>query len=147
MDAQDGLRAHPGLSPLARGHPAITLAADQINIDGTTTFASGYDPSDGRVTIRQTGAPSLRPSGDPLQDGDMWIDTNDGDRPYSYNGSSWIAALTVIDGGNITTGTIDAARITVGSATDYEAGYNPRRGADVQRQNSAPATRSDAGGG
>jgi len=57
---------------------------------------------------RQTTAPA---SG--MMAGDIWLDTGDGDRPYSYNGSSWVETLTIIDGGKITTGTIDASVVTV----------------------------------
>jgi len=40
--------------------------------------------------------------------GDIWIDTSDGDKPYTYTGSVWNPEYTHIDGGNITTGTITA---------------------------------------
>lgn len=63
-----------------------------------------------KATIfRQDGEPTAGES----SSGDIWIDTNDGDRPYTYNGSAWVETLTVIDGGKITTGTIDASIVTV----------------------------------
>ena len=88
------------------------IDADNIKIDGTTTFTTGYDPSDKAKTFRQATAPTTG-----MAAGDIWIDTDDGDRPYTYNGSSWVAALTVIDGGNITTGTLIADKITSGTFT------------------------------
>ncbi len=64
-------------------------------------------------TFRQTTAPATG-----MQAGDIWIDTNDGDKPYTYNGASWVASYTIIDGGNITTGTIDCSQVTI---QDYGA--------------------------
>jgi len=86
----------------------ILIDADNIKIDGTTTFTTGYDPSDKAKTFRQATAPVTG-----MTAGDIWIDTDDGDRPYSYNGTSWIPSLTIINGGNITTGTINASLVTV----------------------------------
>jgi len=95
------------------GGSEFSVVADQINIDGTTTFASGFDPSTKSVTIRSATEPTQRTDGSSLQAGDVWIDTDDGDRPYSYNGSNFVQSLTIIDGGNITTGTIDASVVNV----------------------------------
>jgi len=58
--------------------------------------------------FRQTSAPT---SG--MTIGDAWIDTSDGDRPYNYDGSNWKQTLTIIDGGKITTGTINASVVSV----------------------------------
>lgn len=123
------------------GGSAITLAADQIKISGDTTFVSGYDPSDTRATIKQATAPTARPSGDPLQVGDIWLDTDDGNKPYSWNGSSFDPDYTNIDGGNITTGTIAAARITIGAGSTFNQGYDPSDGRVVIRQNAEPSAR------
>jgi len=71
-----------------------------------------YDLAGGKAkTFRQTSAPT---SG--MQAGDLWIDTDAGNKPYIYSGSAWIAAYTIIDGGNITTGTIDCSLVTIQSA-------------------------------
>jgi hypothetical protein len=53
-----------------------------------------------------------QPSGN-LTAGDIWIDTDDTDKPYTYNGSSWVASYTAIDGGHIITGTIDCSLVTI----------------------------------
>lgn len=97
----------------------ITINADQITVAGQTTFLSalgseGFPTVSGiNVTIRSATAPTIRTSGDALVTGDLWIETDNGDKPYTWNGTAWVAQYTVIDGGNITTGTIDAARIDV----------------------------------
>ncbi|MCS3707178.1 hypothetical protein GGP62_002165 [Salinibacter ruber] len=71
----------------------------------------GTEAAQSGLTIRSDSEPSERPSGGPLQAGDMWLDTDDGDKPYTWDGSMWIQAYTSIDGGNIDTGTVDAQRI------------------------------------
>jgi hypothetical protein len=71
-----------------------------------------YDLANGKAkTFRQTSAPT---SG--MQAGDMWIDTANGNKPYIYSGSSWIAAYTQISGGYITTGIIDCQVVTIQTA-------------------------------
>ena len=63
--------------------------------------------------------------------GDLWVDTNDSNRMYRWNGSSWADAqdttvadniytnnTTTIDGGNITTGTITADMVTTGTGNN-----------------------------
>ena len=79
----------------------IKIDADNIKIDGTTTFSPGYDPTSKAKVYRQTTAPT---SG--MFTGDIWIDTDDGNRPYTYDGANWVEALTIISGNNITTGNI-----------------------------------------
>jgi hypothetical protein len=44
--------------------------------------------------------------------GDLWIDTDNGDAPYTYNGTAWIPAYTIIDGGYLKTGTVEASALT-----------------------------------
>lgn len=109
-----------------------------VVIGSGTTFEPGYDPSEKATVdyvddavelatsgvgaiIRKTSAPTTRDGGASLQPGDMWIDTNDGDRPYSWTGSVWREVLTEIDGGKITTGTIGAGVVFAGevSATEF----------------------------
>jgi len=96
------------------------VTGDDVQLDADTvvseTFtvtdsmlAEDYTPSsDGRAVIRQNAEPSSRPSGNALQEGDIWVDTDDGDKPYTYDGSSWVQAYTTIDGGNLETGTVTA---------------------------------------
>jgi hypothetical protein len=78
--------------------------------DDAYTLASGK-----AKTFRQTSAPT---SG--MHIGDIWIDTDGGDRPYTYSGSAWIAAYTQISGGYITTGIIDCSIVNIRSASSGE---------------------------
>jgi len=85
--------------------------------------------------------------------GDFWIDTDDGDKMYTYNGSIWIQAYTIIDGGNIEAGSLSL----ISAASDYDWGNLPDDGnkpdndADVTGSNTAadiinlPATPAGAG--
>lgn len=91
--------------------------------------------ADGKAKIfRQPTAPT---SG--MQVGDMWIDTDDGNKPYTYNGSIWIQAYTIIDGGNIEAGSLTL----VSAATDFnwssleDDGNKPDDDADVTGNNTA----------
>ena len=44
---------------------------------------------EGSITIRSASPPSQRPDGEPLEVGDIWIDTSDNDISRSWNGSTW----------------------------------------------------------
>jgi len=100
-----------------------TLAADKIVANDITSdrlnvteilAATPIANEDGvNVTMRSNSQPSQRPDGSSLRVGDIWINTSAGDEPYSWNGSQFIQTYTQIDGGNITTGTVDANRIDV----------------------------------
>jgi len=122
-DAAIKLKAGPG------GSTAV-LEGDSIRINGDTSFYNGSgipgtDLADDYTaqgeeaqTFRQSDEPvdSDAEGRDELQAGDVWIDTDDGDAVYTHDGSNsnpWIQAYTNIDGGNITTGTVDADRIDV----------------------------------
>lgn len=54
----------------------ITIDADNISIGGTTTFASGYDPTSKASTFAQNGIPTSSAIGD------IWIDTDDNNKMY-----------------------------------------------------------------
>jgi hypothetical protein len=108
----------------------ITIQADQITVAGQTTFLSALSAegfptvSNVNVIIRSTTAPTVRPTDStPIRAGDMWIETDEGNLPYIYDGTDpfntngWIKAYTQIDGGNIITGTLDADKIVSGSIT------------------------------
>jgi hypothetical protein len=82
-------------------------------------YADGVTDATPRV-FRQATAPSTSNRSDSsIREGDVWYNTDEGDKPYSYDGTSpynasgWIRSYTEIDGGNITTGTIDANLVTV----------------------------------
>ena len=92
------------------GGGSLFVTANRLQIAAATTFATGYDPSDGSFTIYQLAAPTTRPSGDALQNGDAWIDSTvaQGNIPKVWTGSQWRTAFTFINGGYIKTGVIDA---------------------------------------
>lgn len=74
---------------------AINLSASlidgaRIQVTGTTTFASGYNPSDTRAIFSQATAPTTRVAGDPLQANDLWIDEGNGNVIKIWNGSAWV---------------------------------------------------------
>jgi len=84
----------------------------KLYLSSSSSYATGYDPVSKTTTFRQDAIPA---SG--MVDGDFWIDTNDGDKPYTYkSGTGWVASYTKIDGGHITTGTINCSVVTVQSA-------------------------------
>jgi hypothetical protein len=75
------------------------------------------------VTIRANSAPATRPDTTAIRAGDVWINTasGQGNLPHTYDGTTpynvngWIRMYTVIDGGNITTGTLRADLVTIQS--------------------------------
>lgn len=103
-EGNDGVLAVGGT---VKGSAPFYVAADGT-VTATSIIATGYGQ-----TQRQTTAPATRGDGSALQAGDIWIDTDDGDRIYTYTGAGWSEGLTAIDGGNITAGTVAAARIDV----------------------------------
>lgn len=102
----------------------ITIDADNLTIGAATTFNSGYDPTtktqktDGVAIIKQASEPTTRASGDALQVGDVWVDTDDSNKRYQYDGTNFIRNYTLIDGGSLETGTVTADKISV---TDLSA--------------------------
>lgn len=62
---------------------------------------------------------------------DVWFDTNDGHKPYRWNGTAWTAApfgmnaLGELTANSITTGTLDASKVTINnlSANTIKAGF------------------------
>jgi hypothetical protein len=112
----------------------ITIQADQITVAGQTTFLSALSAegfpttTDVNVTIRSGTAPTERPDTTPLLAGDIWINTGtgQGNLPHSYDGTTpynvngWIRMYTVIDGGDLTTGSITANKIQAGAITANE---------------------------
>lgn len=66
--------------------------------------------------IRATTAPTTRADGTALRTGDTWINTTpgQGDRPSSWNGSTWVGLDTVIGFGRISTPTLSALSVDAG---------------------------------
>jgi hypothetical protein len=78
-------------------------------------------------TFRQATAPTTG-----MVAGDIWIDTDNGDKPYTYSATlGWVAAYTQISGGCLTTGVIDCSLVTIqtaGGTTRVELTANGLRG-------------------
>ena len=86
-------------------------ASDLTTIDGGDIYANSITLSqidgsslDGRAVIRSDTEPTERESGDSLQAGDIWIETDEGNRAHAWDGAAWEDAVvqhTVMDGGYI----------------------------------------------
>lgn len=50
--------------------------------------------------------------------GDLWFDTDDGNKPYTYSGVAWVLNYTIIDGGYITTGSLVANQMNISNIAD-----------------------------
>jgi hypothetical protein len=96
-------------------------AATETYADGVAASALDDALDNLSVTIRSATEPTERPNTDALRTGDVWIDTANGDKPYSWNGSAFIAAYTQISGGAITTGTVLANLVTIQTANSSPA--------------------------
>jgi hypothetical protein len=90
---------------------------DQTAIDAAAAAADAQSTADGKITtFAQNDAPTAE------GEGDLWIDTNDSNKPYRWNGSAWVE---VRDG---TIATVDARVTTVeqtkiGYATRNSTGF------------------------
>jgi len=98
---------------------AILLQANQITLDGQTTFLNSLavnrftQVASNNEVIESGTAPTVRPNASALVEGDVWIDTANNRRPSVWNGSIWGRGFSVINGGTITTGTVNANRLDV----------------------------------
>jgi hypothetical protein len=141
------------LDATAVGGSEIFLQADKIIVDGQTTFLNSLKTNgiartaDVSTTIRSATAPTLRGDGTAIQAGDTWIKTDSGNLPHTYDGRSpfsvdgWIRDYTQIDGGVITTGTINANLVKVqNSATSPDVVINGNGVTIKQIDNASPDT-------
>ena len=90
---------------------------DDTRADQAYSLASSAKTSaDGKNMIYRQAS---QPSGGTYVAGDVWFDSDDDNKIYRYNGSSWVAvtlgddALSSLSANKITAGTIDARVITV----------------------------------
>jgi hypothetical protein len=121
-----------GVPVVSDTEPTDYLKAGTIWVDPTDGAAAVYDyenstfvpitdaaaqaSADGKNTIyRQT----TQPSGGTYVTGDTWFDSDDGNKIYRYDGSSWVAVqlggngLANINANSINTGTLNASLVTV----------------------------------
>lgn len=93
----------------------LTIAAAQSAATTAQSAATAaQSTADGKNKVfRQTSAPTATATGD------VWFDTDDDNRIYRWDGSSWVAnnlgsnAIDSLSANKITAGTIDASTITV----------------------------------
>jgi len=109
---------------IAAAAGATAIASGQWVLRADTTYDQSSIIDAKATTYRAAVFPNSNLVG--YRVGDMWIDTDDGDRPntcttaYTGDGSTdhsakWVTAYTQISGGSITTGAIDADLITTGA--------------------------------
>jgi hypothetical protein len=118
------------LDATAASGSSILLQANQITLDGQTTFLNSLavnrftQVASNNVVIESGTAPATRTDASGLQIGDVWIDTANSRRPSVWNGAIWGRGFTVINGGTITTGTINANNVAIqntsGSSPDVK---------------------------
>ena len=99
--------------------PAVVATIDDAQTtadDAQTTADDAQTTADGKNKIyRQTTAPP----GSSYATGDLWFDTDDGNKFYRWTGAAWDgftlgdSAIASISASKITAGTIDASVITV----------------------------------
>lgn len=95
----------------------IKWLGDTLKIKGVIEVMNPQDFPKGATVYRQNSAPT---NGDTvLVAGDIWLETDNGDAPHSWDGSSWIRTYTTISGGDIVTGTIAVNKLIVGTLTGY----------------------------
>ncbi len=116
------------LSASASSGSSILLQADNIKVQGQTTFISALssekftqagdvqDFAGNGATFQDTpNFPSTRSDGEALQAGDIAFDTDYGRKPYRYNGTTFERAYAIVDGGDIIANTITVREANVDS--------------------------------
>lgn len=103
---------------------------DQTAIDAATAAANAQDTADGKiVTFAQASAPTAEGVGD------LWIDTDDSNKPYRWSGSAWVA---------IRDGTIAIVDARVTTVEQTKIGYATRNATGfVFDNNGAIKTKDD----
>lgn len=96
---------------------AAAIAAGNTATDAQAAAnAAAVVAGSASAIIFSGSAPSTRVGGAALVQGDQWIHNGQGNRPYIWNGTGWVAAYTIIDGGAIQTGEIRSIIYAPGSA-------------------------------
>ena len=97
--------------PVQQQYNYSIRAVTFFGVSGPLSNVAGAFPNRSTVTIRASSEPTTRPDGSPLQDGDRWVDTANGDRPYVRVGNSWVPEYTEIPGNNINENSMNGNRI------------------------------------
>jgi len=109
------------------GGSEFNVTADQINIDGTTTFSSGYDPSTKETPAgAQSKADAAKSSA--ITTARNNVASNMGYADYNAMVAAATAGNTIIDGGFIRTSLIEAddvfaETVSLGSGGSYNAQF------------------------
>jgi hypothetical protein len=134
------------LSSGAFGANAV-IKANQITLDGQATFINNLGDaldlnalSIANVNIMSASQPATRPDGSSLQPGDIWTNITEGNKPWVYRQLTvgppatfeWQRAYTAIDGGDITTGTINAQRLSVTQLSSLSANLGTVTAGDIE---------------
>ncbi len=111
-DVVDGsLWGRVDITDITGGHIYLASTVQSVDARYVSDTEKGTWNAKNKV-FRQTTAPITG-----MLTGDFWLDTDNGDKPYTYNGTSWIESYTEISGGHITTGTIDCSVVTIRSVS------------------------------
>ncbi|MGJ9460280.1 phage tail spike protein [Oceanobacillus sp. CF4.6] len=131
---------------LEKGNKATDWTPAPEDVDQAISNAQAT--ADGKNTVFYS---ATQPSTSGKKTNDVWFDTDDDNRIYRFDGSSWVAAqfgtnaianlaitnaliadgtiqnakIGNLDAGKITTGVLNAARVTIGSGTSFDANYDP----------------------
>lgn len=113
------LRRWPGTGdPLDRGD--WEEVQDQAIIDAILAAAGAQETADGKIV---TFAQATPPTAEGV--GDMWIDTDDNNHKYRWNGSAWVSVKTKMLGihiGTVGPDTLGTARVTANAEPDVAIG-------------------------
>lgn len=115
FDTDDGFKQYywDGTSWLSVQDTAIAAATSAATAASAAATAAQTTADGKNKVFRQTSPPTASAIGD------LWFDTDDDNRIYRWDGSSWVAnslgnnALVSISASKLTAGTIDASVITV----------------------------------
>ena len=97
-----------------------------VTFNGTNSVLSSTvsnQPVQSTVIIRAPSAPGARPDGSALKPGDRWVDTDQGNFPYVWSGTAWVAEYTQFPGSNLNNGTVSSSKFATDLTSDnYSAG-------------------------
>ncbi len=101
----------------------LGVSSAWATLESAVTAADLTSASAGNTTYYQNEAPT----GD-LLDGDLWFDTNDGNKVYRYNGTSWVATSGDLFGVTLPNNalsdiTVDMGTITAGKIQNADSTF------------------------
>lgn len=106
-----------GIVEVTGGNAATDEDLDQNLQDAKDYTDQKVTSQAGNVIMRQDSEPTSRPDGSPRQVGDMWIETDNNDKPFTWDGSAWVEAYSVITGDSISTPNLATISANMGQLT------------------------------